>query len=619
VLYELLAGRPAFAADTPLATLELVRTADPPPLRQARPDVPADLETVCLKCLSKRPAERYASAGEVADELARALRGEPVRARRATAAERLVRGVRRHPLAAGLAAALLLTLAGALGVTGVLLDQTRRERDRAVQYLGASLEERDRAVAYLRESLDDTSHQVVEVIGRHEWMTADRQAFRVESLQGLRARLERIASHLDTAAPTDRPMLAECELRLSDVANALGERRKSHGHAERAVELFTLIASDRPDDPVMWRSLMAALLNQLRAEDRPAECERLQGRVTAVVADPHGRTAAQVDEDGLMVGYGLYDVAVLADRSGDPHTARGFVTASTTVLDRPTLGDDDGRRLRAYQIIHNHQLLCQIERCAGDLKASEKAGKEAVRRANEACEEWSKFYQSWCERCGAHFQCGQTLKVKGELTNALKVWEAGYVVPAHPLIGSPTYDRLLDTTLKQTQLVLAYHLGLGYCETAQTDKVAEWFAHVVKLGGDLRVNCPNDWQSRYYYGIGCYYVAALVDERDPSALAVELPRLHDGLKALEQCLAERPADGPLASALGASWELYARGLFPTGDGTGARAAADSAIRRQWQAFLARPDCVHGGRLFSHLGVRLWASGRNGAQSGPKAR
>ena len=69
VLYELLAGRPPFMGPSPLATARLVVEEPPAPL----PAVPRDLSTICLKCLAKEPAQRYAGAHAVAEDL-RALR-----------------------------------------------------------------------------------------------------------------------------------------------------------------------------------------------------------------------------------------------------------------------------------------------------------------------------------------------------------------------------------------------------------------------------------------------------------------------------------------------------------------------------------------------------------------
>src|SRR6516162_8107186 len=117
ILYETLTGRPPFAAATVVATLDLVRRDDPVPPRRLQPTVPRDLETICLKCLRKEPARRYATAQDLADDLRRLRDGVPVRARPVGIGERCIIWCRRNPRVAGLLAALLLVfLAGSGGV-----------------------------------------------------------------------------------------------------------------------------------------------------------------------------------------------------------------------------------------------------------------------------------------------------------------------------------------------------------------------------------------------------------------------------------------------------------------------------------------------------------------------
>jgi hypothetical protein len=84
ILYELLTGRPPFLGASFLETLDLVRFHDPAPPQALQPNVSADLESICLKCLEKNPSLRYASAAALAHDLALFLRGEAVTARKLT-------------------------------------------------------------------------------------------------------------------------------------------------------------------------------------------------------------------------------------------------------------------------------------------------------------------------------------------------------------------------------------------------------------------------------------------------------------------------------------------------------------------------------------------------------
>jgi hypothetical protein len=141
VLYECLTGRPPFRAAAVMDTLLQVVSAEPVPPRQLNPKVPRDLETVCLKCLQKEPSRRYASAAELAEELGRFRRGEPVVARPVGVAERAAKWVRRSPwLATALAAVVLALLLSAAVSTYFGMDASHeagKARDNAADAVAA--------------------------------------------------------------------------------------------------------------------------------------------------------------------------------------------------------------------------------------------------------------------------------------------------------------------------------------------------------------------------------------------------------------------------------------------------------------------------------------------------
>ena len=91
ILYEMLTGRPPFAAATLEETAQLVLEQEPTPPTHLQPGTPRDLETICLVCLQKNPAHRYGSAEAIAEDLRRFLANEPIRARRTNLPERVVK------------------------------------------------------------------------------------------------------------------------------------------------------------------------------------------------------------------------------------------------------------------------------------------------------------------------------------------------------------------------------------------------------------------------------------------------------------------------------------------------------------------------------------------------
>ena len=118
VLYEMLCGGPPFRGPPPVLVLRILHESPPRP-RSIDPAIPRDLEVICLKAIAKDRRDRYGSAREMAEDLRRYVRGEPIRACPAGPVRRLLYWARRRPALASLSLmALVALLAVVAAVTG---------------------------------------------------------------------------------------------------------------------------------------------------------------------------------------------------------------------------------------------------------------------------------------------------------------------------------------------------------------------------------------------------------------------------------------------------------------------------------------------------------------------
>ncbi len=129
ILYERLTGQTPFTGDTPLELLRHVQEREPPRPSSIFPGISRDLETICLKCLEKDAAKRYASAEALADDLERWLRGEPIHARPVGRIERAARWFQRNPaLGATAALAAFALVAAAVATLAYAVDRASAAR-----------------------------------------------------------------------------------------------------------------------------------------------------------------------------------------------------------------------------------------------------------------------------------------------------------------------------------------------------------------------------------------------------------------------------------------------------------------------------------------------------------
>jgi tetratricopeptide (TPR) repeat protein/predicted Ser/Thr protein kinase len=232
LLYELLTGRPPFRGSTPVETLHQVLNAEPVAPRLLNPKTPRDLETICLKCLEKEPARRYASAAELAADVARLCAGEPILARPIGPVQRAWRWCKRKPALALLLAALAVSiLLGFLGITW--------------QYIEADAA---RGVAQRNfDNLRGATGQMFDVMD--EWLerVPEEEDVQQELLRRGLTRYEQLLQ-ADPKDPAARFELAATHRRVARLRRRLGDYTRAVEHYQQAIEGFRRLAAEFPNE-----------------------------------------------------------------------------------------------------------------------------------------------------------------------------------------------------------------------------------------------------------------------------------------------------------------------------------------------------------------------------------
>lgn len=159
ILYELLTGELPILGDSNIDTLIAIRNQDPKSPRRIRGSIPRDIEAICLKCLAKDSAARYATARELALDLRRWSSGEPILARRTSILERTTKWIRRNPVLAGAFACVTLAMFAAM----YQWRNAAAETNRAEMNFHLAKSENERAEKHLLLSQDVIDQMVSQV------------------------------------------------------------------------------------------------------------------------------------------------------------------------------------------------------------------------------------------------------------------------------------------------------------------------------------------------------------------------------------------------------------------------------------------------------------------------
>jgi tetratricopeptide (TPR) repeat protein/tRNA A-37 threonylcarbamoyl transferase component Bud32 len=501
ILYQLLTGELPFRGSKAML-LQQVRYEEPRPPRKINDKVPRDLETICLTAMAKEPARRYASARELADDLRRYLKDEPIRARLAGMAERAQKWARRRPAVAALLAALLVVLAGGFTGMAVLWQQAESQRQTAERAEGVALEQRDLAQANLEKALQAVDDYLTKV-------SEDRLLKSpLPGMQPLRKEL------LETALkyyrqfreqyrdePTLRAELARASYRVGIITSETGSKSEAQQALQESRDLWEQLDRDTPNNPTYQRQLAKSL-----RELGGLQCLYL-GQPDNGLQSLH---RAQVILEELARAEGgdaevQRDLADTYTYLGRYHTEKGQSAEGLRFLEKAVALQE---RLASINPRSQHDLAStalwlgrSFERAGNPARALEYEG-----RARDTLEQLSQANPADLlvkhELSRAYMYLGSSYTNTGQRDQALQFCEAARVISEKLARENPT------VILFQSRLAGVHdNIGRLQMTAGVFDQAARSFQQAIAIYDRLAALHPEDfdirfWNAQYYRMLG---------------------------------------------------------------------------------------------------------------------
>jgi serine/threonine protein kinase len=239
-LYELMTLRPVFAARDRQELLDQIAHQEPTSPRRLNRAVPAELETIVLKAIEKRPEDRYASAQLLADDLQRLLDNKPIHARRPTTLERATKWSRRHKPLVRFAVTLLLLMTIGLAASTFFI---AREKGRTSAALATAESEREHAQAMSREARRAVDEMYSEVAQRWLRDQPHMTAVQEEFLRKALSFYQRFAAQ-GNGDPAVLAKTAEAHKRIGDIQNRLGQYAQAEVAYRQAIAIIEQLQAE---------------------------------------------------------------------------------------------------------------------------------------------------------------------------------------------------------------------------------------------------------------------------------------------------------------------------------------------------------------------------------------
>ncbi len=349
ILYECLTGRPPFKAATGRDTILQVVSADPVSPRSLNAGVPRDLDTICLKCLEKEPARRYAGAGALAEDLRRFQANEPILAHSPGARERFVKWCGRNPRVAMLSGGFVLGIIAYAATASILIGDLYHEmglkeeaRQDAVKEEKKAKENekiakdnekiaKDRQMIALQDVVSYGRKTLVRELGRLPAQAAPDapRTVRLDVLRDVRQQLALMAEDMKLTAFNHGAVRQQ----TADFAQDMGLLREAQEENQAGLKLIEQVADEEPDKARGNMAVVYLRLGRL-ARELDGDVKAARGHFEKAralrqeVADhPYGTTFT-ARENRIALAYFAVDLGLLELWQGRLGAAREQMSAA---------------------------------------------------------------------------------------------------------------------------------------------------------------------------------------------------------------------------------------------------------------------------------------------------
>jgi hypothetical protein len=489
-LYEAVTLQPGFDGDNRADLLRRIAQEEPRPPRRIRPSIPADLETIILKAISKAPDQRYQSAQEIADDLRRFLDGKPTLARRPTWIDRAGKWTRRHMRLVAAAACIAILAAAGLAVSTLTIAGAHAKTKAALEETEASHARAERHFRQAREIVDRLGARLAEHLAHVEGAETVRAELLQDTLQYYHAFTEHAADDPDLQVD-----LAFTHFKTGKIHEQIGNRERALAEYQKALAAFEQLGQNSVAGRD-YRAELALCHNDMGllhgaagniAEARTALNTALRLQQELLGRTPHDARA--LDDNALTLG----NLGLIEHRTGNSAVAEKHFLAAAQIQQR--LAHDYPERLdfrSALAVTFNNLSFIYA---AGDAARAEEACRKALAIHQELTAAQPASIEYLSDLGLSYNNLGTLQSQSGHVAEAIQAYHQAVEIRRRVLRKAP-----LRIRFQSDLAVSCNNLGRLYSESGKHQEAREPLGEAIELFEQLVADYPEELNHRSCLG-----------------------------------------------------------------------------------------------------------------------